>query len=398
MSARRLLRALALAACGLCLFFALRAAQCAEALYPAAGLRYETPLSAAQVQAARRYAQEAGQGVFPTFWRQEQRRVRTQRAAAQAGVIAFCGDGGACFAADFVCGGMPGAQDAAGCALSEALAQELFGAADVVGLPLTMEAPDGARRVYTVRGVFAGDRLLALAGAGENEAFTCVELQGELGADETAAAREFAASAGLGEPDAVCVGAGAAALAKALCFAPLALAALGLAARLLRSACALAPPARGAALLALAVCAALALPAALGALPGWMIPARWSDFSFWPALAGQLADGVRAWLSLRPFEKDVQAKLALLHCAAHLAGAWAALAGYAAAGRGEEKRPREALRRTAEPPASGAVAQSAKAAQAQAASGPRRICIARAKRGSGENAPCSAARPRETHI
>ena len=34
MSARRLLRALALAACGLCLFFALRAAQRAEALYP----------------------------------------------------------------------------------------------------------------------------------------------------------------------------------------------------------------------------------------------------------------------------------------------------------------------------------------------------------------------------
>ena len=381
MSARRLLRALALAACGLCLFFALRAAQRAEALYPAAGLRYETPLPAAQVQAARRYAQEAGQGV-PTFWRQEQRAVRTQRAAAQAEVIAFCGDGGACFAADFLCGGMPGAQDAAGCALSEALAQELFGAADVVGLPLTMETPDGARRAYTVRGVFAGGGLLALAGAGEDEAFTCVELQGEPGAEETDSARAFAAAAGLGEPDAVCVGAGAAALAKALCFAPLALAALVLAARLLRSACALAPPARGAALLGLAVCAALALPAALGALPGWMIPARWSDFSFWPALAGQLADGVRAWLSLRPFEKDVQAKMALLRCAAHLAGAWAALAIYAAAGRGEEG-PRKAARRAQEE--SGPAAQGAEAAPP--ASGPRRICIARAGRaGCGKNA------------
>ena len=65
---------------------------------------------------------------------------------------------------------------------------------------------------------------------------------------------------------------------------------------------------------------ALALPALLGLVPGWLLPGRWSDFGFWTGLAQRLAAQAEEWFSLPPTLREVQAKGLLLAQAALAAG------------------------------------------------------------------------------
>jgi len=57
---------------------------------------------------------------------------------------------------------------------------------------------------------------------------------------------------------------------------------------------------------------AVLLPAMLGKLPGWLIPTRWSDFSFWGSLLKQASAGLREFLRVAPQSRDVELRLLLI--------------------------------------------------------------------------------------
>ena len=79
-------------------------------------------------------------------------------------------------------------------------------------------------------------------------------------------------------------------LAQAACALPALIVGLALVVLLLRFICALPGVLHGAALFALALAFAWAVPHFLQTLPGWLIPGRWSDFSFWPTLWTKIMD------------------------------------------------------------------------------------------------------------
>lgn len=304
--------------CGLALALAFAAAGALRQAYPAFGLRYEAPLTEAQLRRAQETA--AQDGVYGlTFWRQETGTLAQGNRRAEAGAVVYNGEGADCYPARFLRGGYPGAADAAGCALSSGAAWQLFGSEDVVGQTVTWN-----ERAYRVRGVFQEKTALALLGAGAQDGFSNVELAGAPAGDAREEALNFAAKAGLGAPDQLCYGQSIAAFAGVCCFLPLVWAAWRLLWAGLRKSRALPPLARQLLWFGLALAFALCLPWALQSLPGWLVPARWSDFSFWTGLAETLGQRLREWFALRPMLKDILAKQAMLTgAAALLAALWA---------------------------------------------------------------------------
>ena len=330
----------------LCLIMAFSASRQLQEMYPAFGLRYRSLITEQQVESVEKYQEELredGDGAIgATFWKQERRTVSTPRAQVEADTVFFYGSGADCYGAGFIEGGMPGAGDAAGCAISEQTAWELFGSTQVIGLKVALTAPDEPQsegRVYTVRGVFRGDAAVVLAGADADEGFSCVELTGALGGDQRGQAVEFALVSGLGEPDGYCYGNSVAAMGRALCFAPLFFAGMCLTACLLRMVRLVRRPWREAVWFVLALALALCLPFALEALPAWMVPAQWSDLSFWPQLWQTCRERLREWFAMSPNAKDVAAKMLLLGCGLWTAGAAVCLAALRRAAKGREAPP-----------------------------------------------------------
>ncbi len=288
-------------------------ADAAARCWPVIGLRYAQPFTEEQVRQAEEYAAkqaDAPDALWPTFWKEETGTARADGREAAATAVLVRGDAALAMPARCVRGGLPGAGDEAGCALSRQAAWQLFGADDVVGL-----AVDWNGRRYTVRGVWAGNDPVLGRGAAPGAGIIQLDLSGSVRGDEREAALNFAAAAGLGTPSQLCYGQSVAAFARVCCYLPLAVAAAWSLAGAWRASRALPPVGRQVLWFAAALAAALCLPWLLGAMPGWLIPARWSDFSFWTTLAQTMRMRLHEWLALRPFYKDVQGKQALLCCA-----------------------------------------------------------------------------------
>ncbi len=279
-------------------------------------LRYARPLTAGQVEAALDDAAGAQRErtVSPTFWRQGTTALQGPAQAADAGVLWYWGEAAQVFPGEYLAGTAPGPWDEAGCAVSGALAWQLWGSLDAVGQRLEVE---GA--VRTVRGVFREKKALLLAASRPAAgAFTAVELAAAgLTAEE---ARAFAQNCGLGAPDFMVYGEGLVSLAVLAAWLPAAVLALAALVRLALWSRSWPPLARQSFWLLALVGAALALPVLLGLVPGWLLPGRWSDFGFWAGLAQRLAAQAEEWFSLPPTLREVQAKGLLLAQAALAAG------------------------------------------------------------------------------
>ena len=310
------------------------------------------PLSAAQAETLRTAA--AARGAAAAFWREEKgAEIKTAfpgkepeeafaaARTASARAVYISGGVALAFPARYVAGTAPGAGQADGCAVSTALADALFGSREAVGLAL---AVNGETRRVT--GIFAAQEAAVLCPVTSAGGCTAVELAPAAGGargtaapgeNETAqlrrgdgtAANPFAADP-RGSARAVLQAAGLGAAAArllpygtlrgmlaALAWLPLAAAAC-LLARGLWQALPLRGGARWLAGLALALLAALALPAALAALPRWLIPARWSDVSFWSSLGETLRAALFTLTALPDTARDRALATLLLRAAACL--------------------------------------------------------------------------------
>lgn len=265
-------------------------------------LRYHQPLSAGQVEAA----EEKQPGL--TFWCEETAELNGGWRRAEATVLLFKGDASLVLGADCVAGSLPAPLDSGGCAVSTALAWQLFGSEDAVGLTLSHE-----KRGYTVRGVFESEEPMALLPVAE-ASFTAVELpaEAETSGDPVGWTDARLVQSGLPEPDWRLYTALPAALARLLAWLPLLFGAVVLVAALARRAMALPFPTRDGVFFALLGAAALALPVFFSVWPSWLTPSRWSDFSWWSQTAGQLKEMAEAFLCAPPAGRDLTTKIGLL--------------------------------------------------------------------------------------
>ncbi|WP_394965876.1 ABC transporter permease [Candidatus Allofournierella excrementigallinarum] len=310
---RRALTALAALALALLTAAGMKNADALAANCQSVSLRWRRPIAAETAEAAR----EKQPGL--TFWREETASLGSLWRQAEAAVLYYRGNASLVWGAECLSGSMPSPLDAGGCAVSTALAWQLFGSEDAVGLTLFQETAE-----YTVRGVFESEEPVALLPKAD-AAFTAAELPLEEGAGGDPAARVDAClvKSGLPEPGWRLYTPLPAALARGLAWLPLAFGAAVLAAALVRRAARLSFPARDAAFFALLGAAALALPAFLSAWPSWLTPTRWSDFSWWGQAAGQLSEMGKAFLTAPCAGRDLAIKtgllaqggLALLQCA-----------------------------------------------------------------------------------
>ena len=263
------------------------------------GLRFAQPLTQAQIEAVYGMPPETAGGITVSFWGQTTGAVTAGPARRAEGVacIAYCGSANDCLPVLYENGTAPGAVGRQ-CAVSAGLAQQLFGSADVTGLSVLY-----GRERYIVSGVFrAKDAVLLYPGTG---GYTCAELRGVSADTPKADAEQWCAAAGLGAPQCIVYGPQRAWLAAVVSCLPLTLCVLAGTFLLLRVSLRWPPVARQGAWLAGALALACLLPAALQALPGWLIPARWSDFSFWERLAEQIQTADRAWQAAVRYWRDI---------------------------------------------------------------------------------------------
>ena len=274
-------------------------------------LRYNTPISGQAAYAARQYSitRSDGSPYWPVFWNEHRASLTSEFKTASTDCISFSGDASTVWPAVYIIGATPGVTDSIGCVVSEALAWRLWGSFDVVGMPVKV---DESERV--IRGVFKGEDELALLPYRDedtSQSWSAVDLVGGPADAVRADAENFAQAAGLGKPDYIIMN-GSPSVAGALAALPLLiLSCYGLAMIIVfirkrfREA-------RKPVFYICLILIAVALPAALRALPAWLIPTRWSDFSFWSSLADQALSGMKEFLRATPQLRDVELRVLLI--------------------------------------------------------------------------------------
>lgn len=302
--------------------------------WPGWTLRYHAPINGQQAANARRHAVDnADRGLWPTFWSEGSAKLDGGLFSADSSGLWYSGEGRLVWPVRFAQGEWPGATDENGCVLSSALAQRLWGSADVLGRAVKI-----GDNTFYVRGVFDSDESLWLARVGDTGApdgWQAVEF--DTGGAQKSEVLAFVQAAGLGAPDSLLEGAAIAGLGSFLCWLPVALAAAVLLVRWVRAVLAGRPLATKVLAAVLLFTFALLLPRMLGWLPQWVIPSQWSDFAHWAALLDELGSTLRGFLLLRPAARDLGGKLALL-----LAGGASLLAcplGLWLLSRGKQKTP-----------------------------------------------------------
>ncbi|MDO5601727.1 MAG: hypothetical protein Q4G07_03065 [Oscillospiraceae bacterium] len=221
--------------------------------------------------------------------------------AKSADVLLYYGEGAYVYPASFVEGGYPSAVEERGLALSVPLADALFGSQkDLLGQPV-----EYAGETYYVRGIFKSEEMFAMAASPPDKngpSYTGVALTGPGSKQE---ALVFMRGSGLREPEIFLDFPLLVQIAWLLawlgpCVGGCMLLWRGLRAR--------GVPRRWIGYV-LFIVACLGCGTFLSFLPAWLVPSRWSDFTFWSDLASQFGQDARQWLSLGADIHDMQIKL-----------------------------------------------------------------------------------------
>ena len=266
-------------------------------------LRYDEPISGQQAYQLRRFSIERDEETvfWPTFWHETKARFDSDYRTVSAACIFFSGDASLVWHADYITGAAPGVTDSIGCTISSELAHAIWGSHDVVGKSLKI---DGEER--TVRGVFEGEQHLALISFKDedtSQSFTAIELTGGLASPTRSDVENFILSAGLAMPDIILTGRPTL-LATAMAILPQLVFAIFLIIIFVIKQCKR-PVLLNILVFTALLVFALTLPILLELLPQWMIPSRFSDFSFWSTLSTQLTTDLQEYLKLTPHLRDV---------------------------------------------------------------------------------------------
>ena len=274
-------------------------------------LRYSTPINGQAAYRARQYSIENNRlnPFWPTFWREEIAQLAVGPRTLQTHSVSFAGDAALVWPAEFIAGSAPSSIDARGIAVSEPLAYSLWGSTDIIGMSVTVN-----EQPRTVRGVFRGTAELALISfhiEDTSQSWTAVELAGGMPHPTRSNATGFAVLSGLGMPDNIMMR-GPMALARFAAIFPILIPTVYTLIMLVGFVKRYYPNAVTPTMFAGLILFAVLLPPLLNALPPWIIPTHWSDFSFWSLLFRQASDGLREFLSIPPMLRDIELRIRLL--------------------------------------------------------------------------------------
>ena len=268
-------------------------------------LRYRQPVAAA-----------ADAKSQPTFWTETTLTLQGKYHTTKSRVLLYSGDPTLVYGAPCQQGGQPGPLDQTGCSISSVLAHQLYGSQNAVGVELRTQ-----KKRYVVRGVFEDTQALALLPDGD-ASFTAVELAMDDAAHQNPQdwVMQQLLTCGLPTPDWILYLPEFAAVVSAFGWLPTVFGGVLLVAWLLRVYRNWTISVRDIAVFFLLLVVALLLPAFFSLWPQWLIPPRWSDFSWWGILGQQLEQRRIDWLSMPPAGRDVILKTTWFQQLARTAG------------------------------------------------------------------------------
>lgn len=280
-----------------CLLLGWRAGQSRR--YATTGLRFSQSIPEEVLQTIEEQQEDANSTkIYASFWGQKQDTVKTEGGHKEENVfcIGYWGDADDCLPVRYQTGNPPGIFGKE-CAVSTALSEALFGSTDAVGLAVNWQSQS-----YTISGVFFGKDCVLLAPTKNN---LCVaELHGVSTSSPKEDAEQWCRAVGLATPQAIIYGPQRLWVCDCLCWFPLCAMGLVWIICFLRLTQTWPGLLRWIVWLALAVAFALVLPNILRAIPGWLIPARWSDFSFWNSLGMQIGQARQSWAAAPRYWRD----------------------------------------------------------------------------------------------
>lgn len=262
----------------------------------------------AQLTKYEEYAREDGAQSLPaiTLWteRTDQTLSDGTERTVSAAVIELFGNCEDICSAELLTGGFPARTDPKGCAISEATAFGLWGSRDILGKTVFLDD-----EAYQVRGVFRGGTGLMLLQRDATSTANLPNMQLRFAdGNALAAAEAFLLRAGFRGAqllDLPLLGRVIGTLAWLPAIVLGAHTLLRLLRRGLQLRCypvLLISYALSAGLVAVACLLLLGFP---WNIPDQLIPTKWSDFEFWGHLFGDLANSIRAWLTIIPTSRDL---------------------------------------------------------------------------------------------
>lgn len=271
-----------------------------ERLYATTSLRFAEALTEEEMQAVTAYQSDADHDsrIYASFWGQNTAMVKAGDGRWEDDVtcIGFCGEAADCLPARYLRGGAPGSTGKT-CSISDGLAQSIYGSVWVEGLQIEL-----AGEFYEITGVFSAEDKVVLYPS--RQRLTCAELRGVSKDTPTADVEQWRTSAGLPAPQWIYYGPQRVMIVQFLCWLPGILTVAVLLIAWIRMSISWGIFARNVLWFFLATGGALALPVLLHALPGWLIPSQWSDFSFWPDLLKTIVKNDRAWKTAVRYWRD----------------------------------------------------------------------------------------------
>lgn len=308
---RRLMSLICLGMYCLCLWLAVQTVEKVRQISPGVSLRYAQALTGEQVKKAQTYIKSSQNtdGLMVTFWEETQVAVRSPvstRTCTDVCSIGFCGTAHDAYGASYVVGTAPGSSDTSQCAVSTALAWQLFGSTDILEQALTLDPDTEDARTYRVCGVFVSETEQILYGVETTAAFQLLELTHVSRDNPGQSVQQLLAAAGLAQPDQILYDAALAWVLSALIGIPELL-------LLLCAGCHLLRLFRNKSLrevigFGIALLLVCLLPTCLASLPGWMIPNQWGSMVAWHSLLSAAGDRLTEWFALCPTARDVQLK------------------------------------------------------------------------------------------
>ena len=249
-------------------------------------LYYTEPIPNTQAERARDYAgfEQNVSGLWPTFWCQNLITCDGAFHTDDVICIQYLGEATALWPFSLCSGTYPAGPRQA--LISTGLAQDLWGSDDVIGCTLRSGQSDDVAKVC---GIFQSTIpmlcIWAASGTAFDHVMVCASDRTTAPDDFYTAAREFAVQSGLGVPQAIGWHSALVLPIRLFCWFPVLV--TGLCLLLIFGKRFPSVRHKGCREIVgwlLALVAAFLLPAFLEALPSWLIPGQWSNFSFWQSL------------------------------------------------------------------------------------------------------------------
>lgn len=293
----------------LCAASALKGAQEIKVVYPGWSLRLNEEISNKSAEDIKNNIIDSKDELpFPTFWTEEKISMKSFRKKVTEKVVYYNGKAHLALPTEFISGAYPGELDTNSVAVSNYLAWELWGTEDAIGAKFTVEEKE-----YTVCGVFKSEEKTAIINGIDtpNLMWSNIELAENSDDIPKEKLERIVEQFGLSQEVHFIDGQGISAIMKFAFYLPILISAVILCiyiSKILprRSA------AKGIVIFLICLIAAAMLPKLMGTLPPWLLPTKWSDFTFWTGIFESMGEEIKAWLKLVPQDKDLPAKAAMI--------------------------------------------------------------------------------------